>query len=172
MTDRAWMALAALMMGAADSAPEPDVGRRPSAAELASDGCIFPDGRGLPPGRGTVRDGGAVYRAQCAGCHGQRGEGSGTFPALAGGVGSLNRPGPLLTVGSYWPSATSLFEYTRRAMPYAAPGSLTNNEVYAVSAYVLFLNGILTESAWLDARSLPQVRMPNRDGFKRGSPPP
>lgn len=125
---------------------------------------VRPDGQGLPPGHGSVRDGAALYAARCAGCHGARGEGA-AAEALAGGQGSLASAKPLRTVGSYWPYATTLFDYVRRAMPFDAPQSLSADETYAVSAYVLHLNGLLPEDASLDAASLPGIAMPNRDGF-------
>ncbi len=107
---------------------------------------VRPDGQGLPPGHGNVRDGAALYAARCAGCHGARGEGA-AAEALAGGQGSLASAKPLRTVGSYWPYATTLFDYVRRAMPFDAPQSLSADETYAVSAYVLHLNGLLPEEA-------------------------
>ncbi|WP_027173872.1 cytochrome c [Methylobacterium sp. 10] len=122
------------------------------------------DGQGLPAGHGSVRQGEALFGARCAGCHGAQGEGS-AADRLAGGLGSLATGKPVRTVGSFWPHATTLFDYIRRAMPYDAPQSLSADETYALSAYVLHLNGILPEGAELDAASLPKVRMPNRDGF-------
>jgi S-disulfanyl-L-cysteine oxidoreductase SoxD len=126
---------------------------------------IGPDGAGLPPGRGTATQGEAVYAANCQACHGEKGAGQ-PNDALVGGIGSL-APGkaPVKTVGSYWPYATTLFDYIRRAMPFPESKSLTSDEVYAVSAYILNLNGIIGASDVLDAQSLPKVRMPNRDGF-------
>lgn len=139
---------------------------RPATPETiaAWDIDVRPDGQGLPPGHGSVRDGAALYTARCAGCHGARGEGA-AAEALAGGQGGLASAKPLRTVGSYWPYATTLFDYVRRAMPFDAPQSLSADETYAVSAYVLHLNGLLPEDASLDAASLPKVAMPNRDGF-------
>jgi cytochrome c len=125
---------------------------------------VAPDGDGLPSGQGTVADGVDVYMEKCAACHGTRGEGR-TAPPLAGGFGSLGTKAPLKTVGSYWPHATTLFDYVRRAMPYDRPMSLTNEEVWSLTAYVLWLNGIVGRSEVLDASTLPKVRMPNRDGF-------
>jgi S-disulfanyl-L-cysteine oxidoreductase SoxD len=126
---------------------------------------VGPDGMGLPPGHGTAAEGEAIYAAKCQPCHGDKGVG-GANDALAGGMGSL-APGktPMKTVGSYWPYATTLFDYIRRAMPFPETKSLTSDEVYAVSAYILSLNGIIGANDVLDARSLPEVRMPNRDGF-------
>ena len=141
-------------------------GRRATSSEIAAaDITVFPDGSGLPRGSATAREGRLVYGQHCAACHGDKGQGNDDFPPLAGGVGSLSSGTALLTVGSYWPYATTLWDYTRRAMPYPRPGSLTSQEVYAVTAYVLYLNGIVSEDAVLDQSTLPSARMPNRDGF-------
>lgn len=143
----------------------PGLGRVASGAEVAAwDISIPPSGAGLPSGRGTPKEGEAVYVAQCQACHGPKGEGT---PAdrLVGGIGSLGTGKQVMTVGSFWPYATTLFDYTRRAMPTTKPLSLTNDEVYAVTAYILYLNGIIPEGAEMNAQTLPQVRMPNRDGF-------
>lgn len=158
---------AAAVVQATDAAgAPPTVGRPASAQEIAvADITVFPDGTGLPRGSGSARQGRAVYEARCAACHGVRGEGTPNFAPLAGGRGSLGGERPLLTVGSYWPHATTLWDYTRRAMPYSQPGSLTVDEVYGVTAYVLHLSGIVAEDAVLDERSLPAVAMPNRHGF-------
>lgn len=126
---------------------------------------VLPDGDGLPPGSGTVMQGKQVYQANCLACHGADLKGTAPWPALIGGQGSLATAKPLKTVGSYWPYATTLYDYIRRAMPFQAPQSLSNDEVYSVTAYILHMNGILDEDATLDAKSLPQVKMPNRDGF-------
>ena len=162
--------IASVVLGACAS-QTPTPGRAPalgapaSAEEIARwDISIPPSGEGLPPGSGTAKQGEAVYVAQCQACHGPKGVGKPADP-LAGGVGSLATGKPIRTVGSYWPYATTLFDYTRRAMPITQPLSLTNNEVYAVTAYVLYLNGIIDENAEMNARTLPQVKMPNRDGF-------
>jgi len=145
--------------------PKYGIGRAPTPEELkAWDISIGPDGAGLPEGSGTVTQGKEVYASKCAKCHGGQGQG-GDEAALVGGQGSLRGPKPLKTVGSYWPYATTLFDYTRRAMPFKQPGSLTNNQVYAVVAFVLHLNGIIGENSVMDAKTLPQVKMPNRVGF-------
>src|SRR4051812_19684567 len=125
---------------------------------------IGPDGAGLPPGRGTVKRGEAVYAEKCENCHAAKGAGT---PAdkLVGGQGSLAGPQPVKTVGSYWPYATTLFDYVRRAMPLNAPQSMSNEDVYAVSAYVLNLNGIVPDKFVADAKSLPRVKMPNAQNF-------
>jgi len=127
-----------------------------------------PDGEGLPPGSGTAAEGEAIYAAQCAACHGVNLEG---VPAtggetLIGGRGSLAGAAPLKTVESFWPYAPTLFDYIGRAMPFNAPGSLGADEVYAVSAYILFRAGLFSREAVLNAQTLPQVRMPNREGFR------
>jgi cytochrome c len=121
-------------------------------------------GQGLPAGQGSVAQGQAVYQQKCAACHGASGEGK-PADALVGGIGTLKDDLPRKTVGSFWPYATTLFDYIYRAMPYTAPQSLTADEVYAVSAWLLHRNGIVGADAVLDARRLPLVRMPNRDGF-------
>jgi mono/diheme cytochrome c family protein len=157
---------AALFVAGPALAQAPQFGKAIAASDIAPwDISIGPDGAGLPPGRGTAIEGEAVYAAKCQPCHGEKGVG-GPNDALVGGVGSL-APGkaPVKTVGSYWPYATTLFDYIRRAMPFPESKSLTSDEVYAVSAYVLSLNGIIGTNDVLDAQSLPKVRMPNQDGF-------
>lgn len=142
------------------------VGRPLRASDVnAGDHAIAPDGTGLPPGHGTVAQGAAVYRSTCASCHGDRGQGIGEYPALVGGQGTLTGKAPLQTVGSYWPYATTVWDYIHRAMPYQRPGSLSDGDVYAVTAYILYLNRIVPANADLSDRNLPKVRMPNRDGF-------
>ena len=146
-------------------APKYGVGRAPTPEEVkAWDISVAPDGTGLPEGSGTAAQGKDVYASKCAKCHGGQGQGGDEGP-LAGGQGSLRGPKPLKTVGSYWPYATTLFDYVNRAMPFKQPGTLTHNQVYAVVAFVLQLNGIIGENVVMDARSLPQVKMPNRSGF-------
>lgn len=126
---------------------------------------VRPDGTGLPPGRGTVKAGEAIYQDKCASCHGDFGEGTGRWPAMAGGNGSLAAEEPLKTVGSYWPFATTLFDYIRRTMPWGDAQSLSVDETYAVTAYVLHLNDLLDAKAELSQVSLPQVKMPNAGAF-------
>jgi len=164
------MSAPALWAAQAANAPT-GIGRPLSAHDSAAeDLTVLPDGTGLPPGRGTAKEGAVLYVAQCAACHGDHGEGRGDFPALAGGRGSLSADNPVLTVGSYWPYATTVWDYINRAMPYQNPGSLRVEEVYSITAYVLFLNGIVDELDVLDRVSLPRVRMPNRGGFVEGHP--
>ena len=150
----------------AASAQAPQFGRPIALADIAPwDISIGPDGKGLPPGRGTVAQGEAIYSAKCQACHGEKAAGGPNEP-LVGGIGSLAPDKvPVKTVGSYWPYATTLFDYIRRAMPFQESKSITDDEVYAVSAYILNLNGIVGTNDVLDAQSLPKVRMPNRDGF-------
>jgi hypothetical protein len=144
----------------------PGVGKPATADEVrARDITVFPDGRGLPAGHGTAERGRVVYEAKCASCHGERGQGSGDFPAIAGGLGTLTGPEPNPTVGSYWPYATTLWDYVHRAMPYQSPGSLTSDQVYSVTAYILYMNKIIEEHAELNSKTLPKVKMPNRNGF-------
>ena len=168
-TARSIAALAAVTLcvvtAAAAQSPTFGVGRTPAAGELnAIDIEILPDGRGLPPGRGTAAIGRDVYARRCETCHGPTGR-EGPQDVLAGGQGSLTTARPQKTVGSYWPYATTLWDYIRRSMPFDHPGTMTVDEVYAASAYVLFLSGIVGERDVLDQTTLPQVQMPNRNGF-------
>jgi cytochrome c len=132
---------------------------------------IKPDGSGLPPGHGSVAQGKKVYQGQCSACHGDHGQG-GIGSQLVGGKGTLDTNYPVRTVGSYWPYATTLFDYVRRAMPFNAPQSLTADQTYAVITYILHLNGIVPKDAVMNAQTLPKVKMPNRDGFIRPDPRP
>jgi cytochrome c len=144
----------------------PNLGKAISPEDLAAwDISIGPDGAGLPAGSGTVKQGEAVFMAKCQACHGEKGAGT-PNDRLVGGQGSLpgDKP-PVKTVGSYWPYATTLFDYIRRAMPFNESKSLTSDEVYGVVAYLLNLNGVIPESETLNAQSLPKVVMPNREGF-------
>jgi cytochrome c len=142
-----------------------EFGRPPTADEIkAWDIDVLPDGTGLPPGSGTVARGKEVYETNCEACHGTNGQG-GIKDRLVGGQGTLATDQPIKTVGSFWPYSTTLFDYIRRAMPYPSPGSLNADDIYAVSAYILNLNGIVPADAKLDKESLPRIEMPNRDGF-------
>jgi cytochrome c len=144
------------------------LGREATAAEVAAwDIDVRPDGQGLPEGRGTAAQGEEVYQAQCAACHGEFGEGAGRWPALSGGRGSLGKPDPKKTVGSYWPYLSTVFDYTRRAMPFGNAQSLSNDELYAVTAYILYLNDIVTDLDFeLNRANFTSVRMPNEAGFR------
>ena len=130
---------------------------------------IFPDGENLPDGSGTATQGKAVYDMHCAACHGMDGEGT-LANQLVGGRGTLDSDMPVKTVGSYWPYATTVFNYIRRSMPYTAPMSLTNAEYYAITAYVLNKNDIISADKIIDRDSLPEIEMPNRDGFLNAYP--
>jgi len=141
------------------------LGKAATPEEIAGwDIDVKPDGSGLPRGRGSVADGQTIYDAKCANCHGTFGE-SNSYLQIAGGVGSLASDAPIRTTGSKLNYATTLFDYIRRAMPFNAPQSLTADEVYALTAYVLNLNDIVGADTVLDQDSLPKLRMPNRDGF-------
>jgi mono/diheme cytochrome c family protein len=151
-----------------------DFGATPSEQDIARIAiAIGADGKGLPVGKGDYATGKKVYEANCAACHGANLQGvpglpdmpSGPALRLTGGRGSLTTKNPVMTVESYWPYATTLFDYVRRAMPFQAPGSLTADEIYAVSAYILAEGNVIDKATVLDAQSLPGVQMPNRDGF-------
>lgn len=161
--------VAARLVAQTPSAPL-GIGRPATAEEIrALDIDVMPDGRGLPAGRGTAADGAAVYSAKCASCHGVKGAG-GSAERIAG-----RTPGDsfafatdaslVRTIGSYWPYATTLYDYTARAMPFQQPGTLTPDETYSLVAYLLFLNDVIAEDTVMDQSSLPQVRMPARDRF-------
>ena len=148
-----------------------EAGIAPGASWLLAEGAdaavaspIAPDGSGLPSGRGTVAQGAILFEEKCEACHGPAGSG-GAADRLTGGVGSLASSHPIKTVVSYWPFATTLFDYVRRAMPTPRPESLSNDEVYALCAYLLSVDHIVAADATLNATTLPKVRMPNRDGF-------
>ncbi len=126
---------------------------------------IRPDGVGLPPGQGSVAEGEPLYEAKCASCHGLFGEGEGRWPVLAGGEGTLDTLHPEKTVGSYWPFASTLWDYIYRAMPYTAPQSLSKEEVYSIAAYVLYLNDIVEEDFVSNQETFAQVKMPNEANF-------
>jgi S-disulfanyl-L-cysteine oxidoreductase SoxD len=141
------------------------IGRPATPAEIAGWNIdIGRDGSNLPPGSGSVARGKIVFSEQCAACHGAEGQG-GLGDRLAGGQGTLASAKPVRTVGSYWPYAPTLFDYIRRAMPQNAPQSLSNEDVYAVSAFILNLNGLVAADAVLDAKALAAIKMPNRDAF-------
>jgi S-disulfanyl-L-cysteine oxidoreductase SoxD len=176
MHDRSWFLMAALVCGWVRAAGVPDVGL---SEDLSRYGIgrpaidreiqnwnidIAPTGEGLPLGRGTVKQGAQVYAGTCAQCHGATGM-EGPSPPLVGGRHTLRTANPIKTIGSYWPYATTLYDYVYRAMPFSAPQSLTPDEVYSVVAWLLHRNGIIDEDSVMDARLLPAVRMPNRDGF-------
>lgn len=162
-----FMGIAALFVLGAQTAGAQSfgLGSEASAEEVrAWDITIGPEGHELPEGSGTAKSGAQVYEARCKECHGELGIG-GDQAALVGKPKQLKQAPPVKTVGSFWPYATTLFDYTRRAMPFEEPGTLTADQVYAVTAYVLFLNGIVGEEEVINRETLPKVVMPNRDGF-------
>jgi cytochrome c len=168
------VAIGALAIGALSSAQTParlGIGRPATPAEIAAlDIDVGPDGAGLPPGRGTAADGAPIYAARCAGCHGKTGK-EGPNDTLVGRLPGdefpfARDPRAPKTIGSYWPYATTVFDYIRRAMPPDKPGSLTDQEVYNLTAYLLALNDLIPADGAIDAASLPKVKMPARDHFK------
>ena len=160
------LAVAVLLCATRAEAQSPyGIGRAATPAEIAGWNIdVGGDGSNLPPGSGTVSHGSEVFAQQCAACHGAKGEG-GVGDRLVGGQGTLGTPKPVRTVGSYWPYAPTLFDYIRRAMPQNAPESLSDDDVYALSAYILSLNGLLPANATLDAKTLAAIKMPNRKMF-------
>jgi cytochrome c len=157
------VALGALVLGSTVSAQ--NLGTPISEAEIAPwDISILPDGTGLPSGSGTPADGARIFAAKCSVCHGENGKG-GLAAAIAGGGPLTSGIETTKTIANFWPYATTLFDFTRRAMPWPRPRTLTNDEVYALTAYMLSLNKIVGEDAVMNAQTLPKVRMPNRDGF-------
>jgi hypothetical protein len=151
----------------------PQVGRTPSPELIKQwDITVLPNGEGLPEGSGAPAQGEKLYAEKCASCHGENGEGKGPVgPALVGGAGTLATAKPLKTIGSYWPYATSVWDYIHRSMPYDAPGTLSANETYALTAFLLFRNDIIPKDLAMNKDTLPKVHMPNRDGFIPDSRP-
>jgi S-disulfanyl-L-cysteine oxidoreductase SoxD len=146
-----------------------NIGRAPTKEEIqAWDISVGPDGKGLPPGQGTAKDGAAIFAVKCAVCHGPNGEGAKIGPRIVGGIAdteTLTTLKPVRTVGGYWPYATTVWDFINRAMPRGQSGTLTPNEVYALTAFILAKSEIIKEDEVLDAKTLPKVQMPNRNGF-------
>ncbi len=167
-----WLSARLMMLAGAVAIPavaaEPaqyGLGTTPTPAQIQGwSMSARPDGQGLPPGHGSVHEGDELFANNCAACHGTFGEGVGRYPRIAGD-GKLTGARPEETVGSYWPFATTLFDYINRAMPFPAPHMLAPNQVYAVTAYGLNLNNRVGDDFVADKDSLPKVKMPNRDGF-------
>ncbi len=159
--------LAGLISGSAEGAEPLGVGRVPAAAEIAAWNIdVRPDGLGLPKGHGTVKQGEALYQERCAACHGEFGEGAARWPELAGGQGSLTSDRPLKTIGSFWPHLSAVFDFVRRAMPFGNAQSLTPDETYAVTAYLLNLNDVVKDENFeLNDRNFATIRLPNESGF-------
>jgi mono/diheme cytochrome c family protein len=174
MTLWVWLGLAASTSWAAAEPGRFGYGKPATPAEIAGWDIDVrgDDGAGLPDGQGSVAKGGPVYAEQCAVCHGTFGEGAGRFPKLVGGVGTLTHDRPELTVGSYWPFAPTLWDYINRAMPMQVPHTLSADDVYALTAYILHLNDVVAGDFVADRNSLPKVSMPNRDSFVWTDPRP
>ncbi len=163
--------LALLGLAAFAQGPKYKVGRPATPEDIrATDQFVAPDGAGLPPGKGTAAEGRDIYSRRCARCHGAQGQGDQEGP-LVGGKGSLKSAKPLRTVGSFWPYATTIYDYVHRAMPFDNPGLLDANQTYSVVALILHMNGIIGEKDEMNAQTLPKVRMPNRDGFIKDTRP-
>ena len=177
-------AMAALAVSGQAQGPTYNLGRTPSADEVkALDISVGPAGKELPPGSGTAQQGARIFAQKCAVCHGPTGaegpslpnrwpytDGIRRVPPLLGGEGTLASPNPVKTIGSFWPYATTIWDYIHRAMPPKGEGTLEADEVYALTALMLFWNDIIRENAVMDAQSLPKVQMPNRDGFIPAKP--
>jgi mono/diheme cytochrome c family protein len=150
---------------AVEQAQAPRLGIPMSKEEIAKwDLTIFPDGRGLPPGHGTAKEGRPIYADKCASCHGEKGEGA-TAEELVGEPAPPSAENPSKAIGSYWPFAPTIFDFIRRSMPPAAPLSLSADEAYAVTAYLLAANKLIGQDDEMNAKTLPLIKMPNRDGF-------
>jgi S-disulfanyl-L-cysteine oxidoreductase SoxD len=161
----AFAAVALILATAAVASERPNLGKPITEAEIAPwDISIMPDGTGLPAGSGTAAQGAKIFAEACSACHGDNGKGTEFGAALVGGPPRASLDGGK-TIRNYWPYATTLFDYIRRAMPYTQPNSLGNDEVYALTAYILSLNQLIGENDAMNAQSLPKVQMPNRDGF-------
>ena len=161
------MATGCLTFGALAQTPDyANVGRAPSEEEIrAWNIAIGPQGKELPLGSGTAQEGARIFASKCSQCHGPSAEGTQNAPRLVGGQGTLGTLQPVRTIGSYWPFATTVWDYINRAMPRNNENSLRPEEVYSLTAFILFRNGIIQEGEVMDAKTLPQVKMPNRDGF-------
>jgi cytochrome c len=165
LTFASMAALGGIWLSGAAAQEGPGLGILATPEQVAGwDISIGPDGAGLPPGSGTAAAGKTVYEAKCLACHGVDGAGR-PNDVLVGGQGTMRDAAPIRTIGSYWPYATTVFDYIRRAMPFVTPHSLTADETYAVTAYLLALNGVIGQDAVMDATSLPKVVMPNKANF-------
>ena len=162
---RAGVVITLMLTSGGVFAQTPNLGTSISESDIrAWDITIMPDGSGLPPGSGTPEQGARIFAAKCAVCHGENAKG-GTNAALVGGAPLTTGIDTPKTIANFWPYATTLFDFTRRAMPWQQPRSLTDDEVYALTAYILSLNKIVGPNDVMNAQTLPKVRMPNREGF-------
>ena len=162
----AGLALVAALLAAPALAGKTGLGREALPEEVAAwDIDVRPDGAGLPPGKGSVRDGEQLYLQQCASCHGEFGEGAGRWPVLVGGQGSLKSEGPEKTIGSFWPYASTTFDYIKRAMPYGNARSLSDDDVYAITAFLLNQNGLVKDDFILTKENFSKVKLPNEQAF-------
>lgn len=160
------LTLFAVLLAAPALAGKTGLGREALPEEVAAwDIDVRPDGAGLPPGKGSVRDGEQLYLQQCASCHGEFGEGAGRWPVLVGGQGSLKSEGPEKTIGSFWPYASTAFDYIKRAMPYGNAQSLSDDDVYAITAFLLNQNGVVKDDFVLTRENFSKVRLPNEQAF-------
>lgn len=158
-----FLSLCAVSLAQAETGP--NLGQKAGAEEIArKDINVFPNGQGLPKGRGNALEGKPLYQNKCSQCHGPKGIGA-SAEELAGRQHALTDPNPDKTIGNYWPYATTIFDFVRRSMPLHAPGSLSDSEVYAITAYLLNINDIIAEQTELNESNLAQIKMPNRDGF-------
>ncbi len=152
--------------GLAEAPKYKNLGRAPTEQEIrAWDIAISTEGKELPPGSGSAEEGAKIYADKCAKCHGATGQEALLGPRLVGGKGTLDTLHPVMTIGSYWPFATTVWDYINRAMPRMKEGTLSADETYSLTAYLLYLNGIIQKSDVMDAKTLPKVQMPNRNGF-------
>lgn len=159
-------AAAALLLAGTAGAEERPIGTPVTAEEIARwDIDARPDGQGMPPGQGTAVEGETIYMEKCASCHGEFGEGNARWPVLIGGQGTLTSDNPVKSPGSYWPYASTIFDYVRRAMPFGDAQSLTPDETYALTAFILYANDIIADDFVVSAATLPGIEMPNKDGF-------
>jgi len=159
---------AVLLLGSGHAqAQKLGLGREATPAEIAAwDIDVRPDGKGLPPGKGTAKQGEELFIAQCANCHGDFGEGRDRWPSLVGGLGSLKHDRPEKTVGSFWPNASTVFDYIKRAMPFGNAQTLTNDEIYALTAYILHMNEIIKDTSFeLNEKTFTTIKMPNAAAF-------
>jgi len=159
----------AAQQAAARSSAKIGLGRPALPEEVkAWDTDVRPDGKGLPAGRGSVKQGDRLYQEKCAACHGEFGQGVGRYPAVAGGIGTLKADRPDKTVGSFWPDASTVFDYIKRAMPFGNAQSLTDDETYALTAYILNLNDVIKDENFeLNEKNFASVKMPNAAAFYR-----